>query len=224
MRRLLPTAIFFTATLAGSAAAQPAPPGDRVALSDTQRSRLEATLIARPEVRAAVRGTPRVRYSAPEYDKAEVEAYVTGQTAVAPTPHVEVLILGAQGSGARATVALSDQRVLSVTPIAPGDAPFVDEDIAEALGLAREAASARAALGRSLDGFVPAQARRVYPRETLLAEALPLRSSDPKDPCSRDRCLELIFRTPEGYLPVRVQVNLTRRTSTPIRPTEGHHP
>ncbi len=40
----------------------------------------------------------------------------------------------------------------------------------------------------------------------------PLRSVDPNDACSRNRCLDLIFRTETGYLPVRADVDLTAQT------------
>jgi hypothetical protein len=51
-------------------------------------------------------------------------------------------------------------------------------------------------------------------RVPFAAQALPLRSTNPRDPCSTDRCLDLIFRTEEGYLSVRAHVDLTKRTAT----------
>jgi hypothetical protein len=49
-----------------------------------------------------------------------------------------------------------------------------------------------------------------------------LRSSNRSDPCAIDRCLDLIFRTPKGYLPLRVHVDLTRRNAVLLR--GGRHP
>lgn len=233
MRRRCPIIPLFAAAALWSGAlvavAQPAPPargGPALApeLDLRQRADLNALVLANPEARAALGGDtqPRLHYGTPVYDKAEVEAYLQGRTDQAPSPRASVLAVG-RAAAASLEVSVRDRRVMAVRPVALGDTPLFDEDIAEALGLVRGAGPARDALGERLARFEPAAAGREYPPSAYVAEALPLRSSDPQDPCSRDRCLEFVFRTPQGYLPQRVQVDLTRKSATPIAPSEGHH-
>jgi hypothetical protein len=236
MRPRRSTVALFAATLwsgALAADAQPARPPPREApsrapaseLDARRRAEIAATVLANPEVRRALGGEaqPILHYGAPVYDKAEIEAYLLGRADRAPSPRVSVVAVG-RGGAVAAEVSVQDRRVLAVSPVAAGDLPLFDEDVAEALALVRGNGAARTAVGARFERFQPAEAGREYPASAYVAEALPTRSSDPDDPCSRDRCLEFVFRTPEGYLPLRIQVDLTRKSVTPIAPSEGHHP
>ena len=49
-------------------------------------------------------------------------------------------------------------------------------------------------------------------RVPFAAQVLPLVSTNQNDPCGSNRCVNLIFRTENGYLPVRAHIDLTRRT------------
>jgi hypothetical protein len=83
--------------------------------------------------------------------------------------------------------------------------------VRDALALVRSNAAARRAIP-TIDQFQPQTPGVRAPREAYVAQMLPLRSTDPKDPCTRDRCADLIFRTPRGYLSVRAHVDFTRRS------------
>ena len=110
-------------------------------------------------------------------------------------------------------VSLPSYRILAVQRLSPRDVPFVREDADQALALAKADPKVRRAVGDTLERFeiLNSGEEREVP---FAAQALPLRSTSPKDPCSKDRCLDLLFRTPRGYLPLRVGVDLTTRTVT----------
>jgi hypothetical protein len=194
-------------------------------VTSVERERVGTLVLAHPQVRQFLAGeAARLHYGPPEYDKAEVEAYIHHQTDRPPVPRVRVLAVG-RTRAAVATVSLSDQRVLEVRAIAAADAPLFDEDVDEALALVRASGPAKEAVGPDLSRFQPAHAGQEYPPDAYVAEPLPLRSSSSQDVCSRNRCLDLIFRTPRGYLPLRVQVDLTARSASPVRAMEegSHH-
>lgn len=191
-------------------------------LGAVEEQRLGTLVLANPEIRRIVGSADaRLHFSTPDFDKAEADAFLSGSTDVPPRPQVNVLAVSAAGA-ARARLSL-EGRVLEVQPVPAAELPFFDEDVARALALAQRGERTRAALSVSLSRFEPARAGLEYPPSAYIAEPLPIRSSDPRDPCSRDRCLELVFRTPAGYLPLRVQVNLTRGTANPVAPTVEHH-
>jgi hypothetical protein len=76
----------------------------------------------------------------------------------------------------------------------------VHEDAEQALALAKSDAGVRRAVGDTLERYELLESGSEA-RVPFIAQALPLRSSDPRDLCSIDRCLDLIFRTENGYLP-----------------------
>ena len=206
---------------ASVAAAQPTRGPETLGAADQQR--LGALVLANPEIRRIVgRADARLHFSTPDFDKAEADAFLSGSRDAPPRPQVSVLAVSAAGA-ARARLSLDDGRVVDVQAVPAAELPFFDEDVARALALAQRGGQTRAAVGPSLSRFEPARAGQEYPPAAYIAEPLPIRSSNPRDPCSRDRCLELVFRTPSGYLPFRVQVNLTRGTATPVAPTVEHH-
>ena len=209
--------------LAASSLASAQPQQGPEILGAANQQRLGALVLANPEIRRIVGSADaRLHFSAPEFDKAAADAFLAGSAKTPPPPQVSVLAVSSTGA-ARATVALDSGRLVNVEQVATTDLPLFDEDIARALALAQRNERARAQVGASLSRFEPAVAGQEYPPTAYIAEPLPIRSSNPRDPCSRDRCLELVFRTPAGYLPYRVQVNLTRGTATTINPTVEHH-
>jgi hypothetical protein len=208
--------------LAASVVSAQSRQGPPVMLSAAQQERLAAVVLANPEIRRLVGPGARVYFSTPEFDKEATEAFLNGSTDVPPRPLVNVLAVSPRGA-ARARVALDNGRAVRVEPVAAVDVPILDEDVARALALAQRSARTGIRMGPMLERFQPARAGVEYPPTAYIAEPLPLRSSNPRDPCSRDRCLELVFRTPQGYLPLRIQVNLTRGRAIPVGPTVEQH-
>jgi len=184
-----------------------------VALTTEERLKVEQTAVAEPRVRAIIgEGQPRVVTSAVEVDKAEAEAFLAGRTTPPPTRRVTVLLINPQTQqAAKALIEVSQNRVPSVESIAAMDVPFLRDDADRALALAKADPNVRRAVGDTLDRYEILDSGSDA-RVPFAAQALPLRSSDPRDVCSADRCIDLIFRTENGYLPLRAHVNLTRGT------------
>jgi len=187
-------------------------------LDAEQRAGIERVILANPDIRTAFPdGRLRVIISQPEPVKSESQAFLTGQRVEPPSSYVTALVLDpARNVARRITVSQQGNRVLSVQPVEPNTVPFGEEDLIAAWGLAQR----NAELQRSLTGYA-GRFRPLSPAseavEPFAVEPLPLRSIGPKDLCTRDRCLDLIFRTPDGYLPLRAHVNLTRGTVTVAR-------
>jgi len=184
-------------------------------LTSEDSTAIDRAMLADPRVRAIVgAGRPRTILATPQLDKAEVEAFLADTSRPPPTARVTVVMSNVETHrAARAVVTVPQYRILAVQRLSPSDVPFVREDADQALALAKADRGVRSAIGDSLarfqilnsgdDADVP-----------LAAQVLPLRSANRRDPCSEDRCLDLVFRTPKGYLPLRVRVDLTRRTVT----------
>ena len=184
-----------------------------IALTTEERLKVEQAVVAEPRVRAIIgEGQPRVVTSAVEVDKAEAEAFLAGRTPTPPTRRVTVLLINPQTQqAAKALVEPAQNRVLSVESIAALDIPFLRDDADRALALAKADPNVRRAVGDTLERYEILESGSDA-RVPYAAQALPLRSSDPRDVCSVDRCLDLIFRTENGYLPLRAHVNLTKGT------------
>jgi len=176
---------------------------------------VERATLADPRVRAIVgAGAARVIIGDAELDKREAQAFLEDTTAPPPTRRVAVVVFNARSNrAARALVSLPQHRILAVERLAPAEVPFVRADAEEALAIAKASAVVRRAVGDSLDRFVLANPGEESPAP-LAAEVLPVRSVPGRDPCAVDRCLDVIFRTTSGYLPLRAHVDLTRRTVT----------
>jgi hypothetical protein len=127
-------------------------------------------------------------------------------------------------AGASARVQLGTNTVSGVEVLAPDEVPLFVEEAETALLLARGNAAVRTALGAPVDNY----RLRVSGTDTRMpysAEAMKLFAPSPRDACNTDRCVALHFRTPTGYLSVRVVVNLAQRTVTIVRRDkrqEGH--
>lgn len=198
------------------------------ALTAEERSRLESTVLSDKRVRQVV-GEEKLRLiiTEAEADKAEAEAYLAGTTDKRPSRRVSVAVFNPKTSKAvHVVVLLEERRILDVQEIKAEDVPFSREDAEEALALAKANGEVRRALGEKIEQFKILDPG-TSAREPYAAQALPLRSTDPRDPCSADRCLDLIFRTEQGYLPLRAHVDLTKRNvtlQTRERHDGGEHP
>jgi hypothetical protein len=209
--------------------AQVQPPASAVqplaAMTTDERLAVERSVVADARVRAIIgEGQPRVTTTAVEVDKAEAEAFLAGQTTTPPTRRVTVVLTNPQTQqAARALIDPSQNRVLAVESIAAADIPFVRDDADQALALAKADPNVRRAVGDTLDRYELLESGSDA-RIPYAVQALPLRSTDPRDVCSVDRCIDLIFRTENGYLPLRAHVDLTRRTVEIHGGAGGQHP
>jgi hypothetical protein len=200
---------------ADMASAQLQPPGDAVSPT-TAEERLAAERAALSDQRVmAIAGHGELRAASSDVvvDKGEAERFIEGISVHPPTRQVIVAVLNIQtNTAARALVALSPRiSVIAVERIAPADVPLVRADADQALALAKASHALRGALGETLDQFRILDSGSEE-RVPFAAQVLPLRNSDPHDACSVDRCLALIFRTENGYLELRADIDLTRRT------------
>jgi hypothetical protein len=183
------------------------------AINEVEGSHIKALAMSDKRIRDLI-GTekPRIYIGAVEVDKAAADSFLTGAADKPPARRAAVVLFNPQTNKAvRAVVSLEENRILSIESIAISDVPFARDDADEALMLAKRDVGLRPALGDKLR-----QVQLLEPgnpaRPPLGAQALPVRSSEPHDPCSVNRCLDLIFRTDKGYLPVRALVDLTKQT------------
>jgi hypothetical protein len=184
-----------------------------VAITSQERLAVEQAALADPRVRAIVgEGQARIATAGVELDKAEAEAFLSGRSTTPPTRRVTVVLTNPQTQqAARVLIEPSQNRVLSVESAPAADVPFLRDDAQEALALAKADPNLRRAVGETLDRYELLESGSEA-RLPFAAQALPLRSTDPRDLCSVDRCIDLIFRTENGYLSLRAHVDLTRRT------------
>jgi len=114
--------------------------------------------------------------------------------------------------GVRAIVNLGERSVEQVLRLESRQVPMTPQDLEEAFRLAVKDERVRKILGADADryriegtpGAGPAKLR-------LIVRGLRLETIDEKDPCSKDRCLQLFFRRGDAYLTDQVIVNLTTR-------------
>jgi primary-amine oxidase len=115
-----------------------------------------------------------------------------------------------RSSGLRLLTDAASASILREAPLATDDIPFDESDVATAFALVKDAPSLRTALG-NFDDYRVREARG--PGSAYNIEGLVVRGSEPADPCTLDRCLELLFRRPAGYVDMPpVLVDLTRGT------------
>ena len=197
-------------------------------LTAEERTALEGAVLSDKRVRQIFgEEKPRFIITEAETDKAEAEAFLAGTTEKRPSRRVSVALFDPKTNrAAHVTVLFEERRILEVQEIKAEDVPLSREDAEDAFSLAKANAELRRALGERMEQFQLADPSKDV-RDPYVAEALPLRSTNPRDPCSKDRCLDLIFRTEEGYLPFRAHVDLTKRTvrlETKQRHEGGEHP
>jgi len=184
-----------------------------IPLTPDERVTVERVVLADPRVKkVAGAEKPRVLVSEAHVDKAEAEAFISGRSDKAPAHTVNVVVFNAKTNQAVQTIMhLEEHRILELREINASDVPLTFEDAQEAFALAKADSEVRRAVGSRLDQFILVESGSSA-HVPYAAQALPLRSSDPKDPCHTGRCLDLIFRAETGYLPLRVTVDLTGRS------------
>jgi hypothetical protein len=126
---------------------------------------------------------------------------------------VEVVLFQPQRElGARVIVNLSQNGVVEVSRLASDQVRFTDDDLSDAFQMAMRDPEVLRVLGAAAQTF---RLRSGPPTTTAAAPAntvggLPVRSTDPNDPCSKHRCLWLMFRRGNDYLSQpNVTVDLT---------------
>ena len=116
--------------------------------------------------------------------------------------------------GARVLVNLPQNSVADVERIDSRQVPFTPDDLKDAFQLALRDPQVQKALGSEAQSFHVQGQRNAPPADASenVVSGLPIRSSDPKDPCSKHRCLQLFFRRGTDFLsePV-VTVDLTAK-------------
>jgi len=114
---------------------------------------------------------------------------------------IEVVLFRPEGEvGVRVIVNLRKQNVVAVSRLTSDQVPYTNDDLADAFQLASRDPEVMKALGPEAQTFQvrPAAPSRTTPKNVV--EGLPVRSSDPNDPCSKHRCLWLMFRRGNEYL------------------------
>jgi hypothetical protein len=184
-------------------------------LTPTERVSVRQIVVNDARVRSLIgAGTARVIVGEAEVDKAEAERYLSGQSTMPPTRRVALLVFNpATNHAARTLVVLGTPRIESVERIDPADVPLTKEDAVGALALAKGNADIRRIVGDTIDRYVIAEPG-LDAGGPFVAEALPLLSGNPQDPCHADRCLDVIFRGEHGYLPVRAHADITKQSIT----------
>jgi hypothetical protein len=199
---------------AALALCQPQPQGaGGAAITAEEKAAAEKAALSDPRIRAMLGGgQPRVITAEAEADKGEAESFLAGRSATPPTRRVVVVVSNTQKSkAARALVSLSQYQILAVESIRPSDIPLIRDDADQALALAKANPDLRRAVGDTLDRYAilePGSEERM----PFAAQVLPVTSTNRNDPCSTNSCLDLVFRTENGFLPLRAHVDLTRRT------------
>jgi hypothetical protein len=128
---------------------------------------------------------------------------------------IEVVLFSPEAEvGARVLVNLAQNSVANIERLDSRQVPFTPDDLRDAFQLALRDPQVQKALGSEAQSF-HVQGQRNAPPATAsenLVSGLPIRSSDPKDPCSKHRCLQLFFRRGTDFLsePV-VIVDLTAK-------------
>jgi hypothetical protein len=202
------TAIAVIASAAPPCGAQSRATASAFTLTAAESTRIAARVLADDRVRNLVGSKPRVYVGAPTYDKPQAAA----ASAAAAARRVSVLLYDpASNRAARATIG-PNGTVTSVDQIPPTEVGIQPEDGPDALAVIRRNEQVRRAIP-NFDRFRPEPATGFASPKDYVAQLLPVRSSDPKDPCHADRCAAVLFRTPRGYLVVGATVDLTKRTA-----------
>jgi hypothetical protein len=119
--------------------------------------------------------------------------------------------------GARVIINLQQNKVVAVTKLSSDQVMMTNDDVADAFHLALRDPEVAKALGPEAQRFQignpPSGAR---PENAV--EGLPVRSPDPNDPCSKHRCIQLLFRRGNDYLVQSVMVDLTAKHVTLEKP------
>src|SRR6266436_4325966 len=195
---------------------QKQPPTHQVLPLDplTSAERKLAEQIARedPKVRELLGNRSQLISIALLFLKPEGEQVAVPTKPVAIDRHAEVLFRREDEAGVRAVVNLSKQSLVSADRITSMELPLTSEDISQAAKLALEDAELRKALGDEVKGYSAAAESPGTRAQQFAITGLRLFSKGEDDPCTRHRCVQLMFRRGRDYLADRtVWVDLTER-------------
>jgi len=114
---------------------------------------------------------------------------------------VEVVLFHPQREvGARVIVHLQQNRVAVVNRLASNEVMLTNDDLADAVQLALRDPEVVKSLGAAASTFHIAGAPTATAVSQNVVEGLPVRSEEASDPCSKHRCLALLFRRGNDYL------------------------
>lgn len=135
-----------------------------------------------------------------------------------PMRHAEVvLFLPERGAGVQVTVNLEKESVEQAMLLNSAQVPMNADDLAEALELAMKNEELLKALGPEARSYRPdiRPGARTLEQSEYGVTGLRVRGTTAKDPCFRDRCMQLFFRKGNAFLsePL-VTVDLTARKVT----------
>jgi Cu2+-containing amine oxidase len=140
----------------------------------------------------------------------EQEAVPTKPVAI--DRHVEVLFRREDEAGVRAVVNLSKRALVAVDRITSMELPLTPEDISQAAKLALADAELRNALGEEFKSYAAAAESPGTRAQQFAITGLRLFSKGEDDPCTKHRCVQLMFRRGRDYLAdTTVWVDLTER-------------
>jgi hypothetical protein len=194
---------------------KPQPVGrQNLALTAQEKSLTQATVLSDARVQQIVgAGQARVEVGDARPDKYEEIAFLRGETQKPPSHQVWTIVFNpTTNKAAEVLTSLEQGTILKVQEIKPTDVSLTRVDVEEGLALAKASLDLRRAIGAKLDQFVIADSAAATATVPFSARPLRVRSSDPNDPCTLDRCLDLVFRTDAGYLPLRAEIDLTQHT------------
>lgn len=126
-------------------------------------------------------------------------------------------------SAVRATIDIATGRVLESRTLTARELPFTQEQLAQATAIAVRDPAVRRFLGPTADRFRAASPGTRLPFAT---EGFLVASDDPRDPCARARCVDLLFiangRSFAGQR-VTVELDAARVTVRQFSQHEGAH-
>ncbi len=144
--------------------------------------------------------------------KPEGEQVAVPTKPVAIDRHAEVLFRREGEVGVRAVVNLSKRSLVAAERMASMELPLTPEDISQAAKLALEDAELRKALGDEVKGYSAAAESPGTRAQQFAITGLRLFSKGEDDPCTKHRCVQLMFRRGRDYLAdTTVWVDLTER-------------
>ena len=130
---------------------------------------------------------------------------------------IEVVLFRPEGEvGALVLVNLRQSQVSNLRRLQPTQVPFTRDDLNDAFQIALRTPDVVKALGPQAQSFHP-QSPEPEPEAAAQENevtGLPVRSSDPKDPCYKHRCMELLFRHGTDFLSMSVEVDLSAKHAT----------
>lgn len=194
----------------------PLSPGDRTLAEKIARED--------PRVRELLGTRPLLVSIALLFLKPEHEESPTATKPLAIDRHAEVLFRREDETGVRAIVNLSKKSVLSSDRVSSMELPLIAEDIGQAAKLALANDELRGLLAEDLKNYAAAAEAPGTRTQRYAISGLRLFSKGDDDPCTKHRCVQLMFRRGRDYLAdVIVWVDLTEHHVYVERSTHESH-